>query len=453
MSTSVAHARADAQASQHGPRVRAVWIAFGVLGALLLAYLGLLIARPADQSSTLIDGWLVVAFEIAAVGLCVGRGLGRRRGRLVPLVLGASLLSWTLGDLALTIESLGGAEPPTPSLADAFYLGFFPLAYVGVVLFIRGEVRRLSSPSWLDSIIAALGAAAVCAAFAFHGLLGSAGGGALAVATNLAYPVGDLLLLALVVGSAAMLAGRSRLPWLLLATGMALNSVGDTFNLFGSGVGSSHVGVVANGIAWPAAIYLVSMAMWVPGGRSDPLALQKPPGFLLPGLAATLCLVIMVAASLSHPGPVAIGLATATLVMVGIRLSLSVRSMRALTQKRQQESLTDHLTGLGNRRFLSGMLDAFFAEETGAAPRQLAFLYIDLNGFKEINDSFGHPAGDELLRQLGDRFRRPLRASDALIRLGGDEFAAVLLDAGRTTPRRSRRASRRVLRSRSCWTR
>jgi len=430
MSTSAAHAGAQVPANQHSSRVGAIWIAYGVLGALLLAYLGLLVARPAGESSTLIDGWLVVAFELVAVGLCIGRGLGRRKGRLVPLVLGASILSWTVGDLVRTIESLGGAEPPTPSLADAFYLGFFPLAYVGIVLFIRGEVRRLNSPSWLDSIVAALGAAAVCAAFAFHSLLYSAGGSALAVATNLAYPVGDLLLLALVVGSAAMLAGRSRLPWLLLGTGMALNAVGDTFNLFGSGVGSSHAGVIVNGIAWPTAILLISMAMWVPSGRSDPLVFQKPPGFLLPGLAATLCLVIMLAGSLSHPGPVAIGLATATLVMVGIRLSLSVRSMRALTQKRQHQSVTDHLTGLGNRRFLSGMLDGFFEEETGSTPRQLAFLYIDLNGFKEINDSFGHPAGDELLRQLGERFRRPLGDSDALIRLGGDEFAAVLLDAG-----------------------
>jgi diguanylate cyclase (GGDEF)-like protein len=425
MSLSAAHASVD----QHAPRVRAVWIAYGVLGALLLAYLGLLIARPADESSTLIDGWLVVAFELVTVGLCIGRGLSRRRGRLVPLVLGASLLSWTLGDLVLTIESLGGAEPPTPSLADAFYLGFFPLAYVGIVLFIRGEVRRLSSPSWLDSIIAALGAAAVCAAFAFHSVLHSAGGSVLTVATNLAYPVGDLLLLALVVGSVTMLAGRGRMPWLLLAAGMTVDAVGDTFNLFGSGVGSSHVGVIANGIAWPTGILLVSMAMWVPSGRSNPLALQKPPGFVLPGLAATLCLAILVAGSLSHPGPVAIGLATATLVMVGIRLSLSIRSMRALTQKRQHQSVTDHLTGLGNRRFLFGMLDAFFAEETGSAPRQLAFLYIDLNGFKEINDSFGHPAGDELLRKLGERFRGPLSGSDALVRLGGDEFAVVLLDA------------------------
>ncbi len=401
------------------------------MGCLLLSYLGLLIARPASESSTLIDGWGVVAFNLTGAGLCIARGLRRKTGRIATLALGASLLSWALGDFALTIESLGGATPSTPSVADAFYLGFFPLAYVGVVLFIRGEVRRLNTPSWLDSAIAALGAAAVCATFAFHSLLHSAGGSTLAVATNLAYPVGDLLLLALVVGSAAMLAGRSRAPWVLLAVGMAVNATGDTFNLFGSGIGASHIGVAVNGIAWPSSIFLISLAMWVPSGRANPLALQRPTGFLLPGLAAVSSLVILLLATLNHPGPVAIGLATATLVVVGIRLTLSIRGLRTLTQERQHQSVTDHLTGLGNRRFLFGVLDAFFADHADSSIRQrrLAFLYVDLDGFKEINDSFGHPAGDELLRQLGERLRGPLRPTDALVRLGGDEFVAVLMDA------------------------
>jgi diguanylate cyclase (GGDEF)-like protein len=427
MSVSPAQVRNRAASNQHGRNTRTIWIVYVVLGAFLLAYLGLLIARPAGDSSELID-WLVIAVQLVASGMCIGRGVGRGRARLAPFALGASILSWTLGDVALTIESAGGATPPTPSLADAFYLAFFPLAYAGIALFIRGEVRRLNTPSWLDSVIAALGAAAVCSAFAFRSVLNSAGGNALEVATNLAYPVGDLLLLALVVGGVAMLAGRSKLPWLLLASGMALNAVGDTFNLFGA---TSHLGVIVDGIAWPGAILLVSMAVWVPSGHADPLALQKPTGFLLPGLAALASLAIMVLGAPYHIGPVAVGLSTASLAVVGVRLTLSVRGLRTITDARQQESVTDHLTGLGNRRYLFGVLDAFFADHADSSVRQrrLAFLYIDLNGFKEINDSFGHPAGDELLRQLGERFRRPLRGSDALVRLGGDEFAAVLVDA------------------------
>ena len=73
--------------------------------------------------------------------------------------------------------------------------------------------------------------------------------------------------------------------------------------------------------------------------------------------------------------------------------------------------------------------------------RTLAFLFIDLNHFKEINDSFGHPAGDELLRQLGPRLKGSLRNSDLLVRLGGDEFGVVLMDADADLRRDRRRAA------------
>jgi diguanylate cyclase (GGDEF)-like protein len=413
-------------------RGRTVWIIYGAIAVLLAAYLGLLIDDPTRQYSTLLDGWGIDAVEILASGVCLARAFTRPHGRTVPLVLGAALLSWSLGDVALTIESLGGTTPPTPSLADAFYIGFFPLAYVAVVLFMRGEVRRINSPSWLDSAVAGLGAASVCAAFAFRSILSATGGSALGVATSLAYPVGDLLLLALVVGSTAMLSGRKRTPWVLLASGMALNVVGDTFNLLGSASGAVHVGAVVNGVAWPVSILVISAAMWVPSGYTNPLLLPKPPGFLLPGLAAVAGLIVLLVGALGDGGVngVAVAFATVTLAAVGVRLAMSVRSLRSLTVRHEHHSVTDYLTGLGNRRYLFQLLDAFFAETNGSkVPRRLAFLFIDLNRFKEINDSFGHSAGDQILRHMGERLGGALKSTDALVRLGGDEFAAVLVDA------------------------
>jgi diguanylate cyclase (GGDEF)-like protein len=407
-------------------------MAYGSIAILLTIYLGFLIDHPEHQYVTWLDGWGVDAVEILASALCLCRAFGRRDGRAVPLVLGAALLAWSLGDTVLTVESLGGATPPTPSLADAFYLAFFPLAYVAVVLFMRGEVRRINSPSWLDSAVAGLGAASVCAAFAFRSVMSATGGSPLEVSTNLAYPVGDLLLLVLVVGSTAMLSGRRKTPWILLASGMALNVVGDTFNLLGSASGAAHVGAVVNGIAWPASILVMSMAVWISSGHSDPLSLPKPPGFLLPGLAAIAGLVVLVVSALGDGdvNGVAVGFATSTLAAVGVRLAVSVRSLRALTDRHERHSVTDYLTGLGNRRYLFHVLNAFFAEvDAAGGERLLAFLFIDLNRFKEINDSFGHRAGDEILRHMGERFSGALRPTDALVRLGGDEFAAVLMDA------------------------
>ncbi len=172
--------------------------------------------------------------------------------------------------------------------------------------------------------------------------------------------------------------------------------------------------------------------MWLPAGRRDLSDSSRMPGFVLPGLGALAALVILFVSALDHEKiqPAAVGLATATLVVVGIRLAVSVRGLRALTEERHRQAVTDELTGLGNRRRLTTLLDAYFADyaDPETPPRNLAFLFVDLDHFKEINNSFGHSAGDELLRQLGPRLTGSLRSTDVLVRIGGDELGAVLVD-------------------------
>ena len=397
------------------------------MALLLLAYLVLLSVRPATQDSTLIDGWGVDAFELLAGALCVVGGRRRRPGSAVPVVLGAAMVCWGLGDVAITVQSLGGATPPTPSVADPLYLCFFSLSYVAVVLLVRGEARRLSTPTWLDGAVAGLGAAAVCAAFAFSAIVHTTGESPLGVAVNLAYPVGDVLLLLLVVGGAAILSGRRMAPWLLIAAGFSVNVLGDTSNLLQSSFGATHLGVILNSAAWPISTLLLSVAMRVAPGASDPLVVQRPPGFLLPGLASGAGVTILLVGTLRPVNHVATALATATLLLVVVRTWQSVRHLRAQTRERHRQSVTDHLTGLPNRRRLFEAVDAFFAQPPAERP-ELAFLFIDLDGFKRINDSFGHPAGDEILRRVSDRLARTLRPRDLLARIGGDEFAAILVD-------------------------
>jgi hypothetical protein len=209
-----------------------MWIGFATLSIMLGVYLISLLVRAPDQQWTWLDGWCVCGIEAVASFMCIARGLNRHPGRSAPLALGFALLSWTMGDVMLTWESLGGKTPPTPSWADLFYIGFYPLAYIAAVKLLRQAMGRLSRPNWLDGLVAGLGAAAVCAAFAFHDIVHAAGGSALSAATNLAYPVGDLLLLSLVIGGTVLLSGRGTMPWFLLAAGVALNVIGDTFNLF-----------------------------------------------------------------------------------------------------------------------------------------------------------------------------------------------------------------------------
>ena len=96
-----------------------------------------------------------------------------------------------------------------------------------------------------------------------------------------------------------------------------------------------------------------------------------------------------------------------------------------LTKKLEHDAMHDALTGLPNRR----ALDAFLERTLSRADRTrtpVAVAMIDLDDFKPVNDTWGHPAGDALLREIADRFSRSLRAEDFLVRIGGDEFTVVL---------------------------
>jgi diguanylate cyclase (GGDEF)-like protein len=421
-------AGAHARDRQGGRAPATVRVAYALLGVLLLAYLATLIIRPAGAYTTWMDGWAVDAFEVVACAFAFARAVGGRHGRGVALAIALSMLMWTLGDIAFTIESLHGAEPATPSVADVFYVAFYPTAYLALVLLLRRDSSRLVPATWLDGGVAGLGAAALCAAFAFHSIQHLAGGGPGELATELAYPIGDVLLLAMAVGGSVLVAAPRGGAWRMVALGCAVNAIGDGLDVF---TPSSHFGGIVDGIAWPTALVLMSMAVWMRRGRAEVLGHPAAPGFLLPGLGAASGIAILVVGSMRSVDPVAVGLATATLLVVCVRLGLSVGSLRRLTEARHRQAVTDQLTGLGNRRRLTAVLEGFFADHADPAtpPRTLAFLFIDLDHFKEVNDSFGHTAGDQLLAQIGPRFERCLGGEDLLVRIGGDELAVVLLES------------------------
>ena len=85
----------------------------------------------------------------------------------------------------------------------------------------------------------------------------------------------------------------------------------------------------------------------------------------------------------------------------------------------------DGLTGLTNRAAFAERVEGLLGD-ADAAGGPVGFLFVDLDGFKAINDQFGHHAGDELLQHVGERLMRTIRAGDTVARLGGDEFGMVL---------------------------
>jgi len=115
--------------------------------------------------------------------------------------------------------------------------------------------------------------------------------------------------------------------------------------------------------------------------------------------------------------------------------ALDVTDRIALERELRDRALKDPLTGLANRTLFEDRLGRSFERSRrrtiaeGTMP-QLALAYVDLDGFKETNDVFGHPAGDALLCEVASRLRAGLRTLDTVARLGGDEFALILPDIG-----------------------
>ncbi len=365
------------------------------------------------------------AIEVALALACLGRALTDRPGRRASLALGAGLLAWALGSIAWALES----PASTPSIADVSLL-FYPLAGVALILLVRSDLDQLRASAGLDGAVVSLGTAAICAAFALDAVVHAVGGTPASVMVNLAYPVGDVVLLALALG-VVVLVPRHPARTLLFAGGCALMGVGGIVSLHHSAPNAHQAGAPLD-LLWPAAMIVMTGSVWLRAPATGPSPLvEKAPRVVILTVVLVACPVILVLGNVQRVSAIALVLAGVTLMVAAARMAVSLREQRALNESRQHQAVTDELTGLGNRRHLLDELD----EALGALPQGgtqtsgLALLLIDLDHFKEINDSFGHQTGDALLRQIGPRIRQVVRRNDLVARLGGDEFAVLLYGA------------------------
>ena len=373
---------------------------------------------------TFFDTRLYYGLLIAALALCTVRAVAIPEQRSAWALLAAGLAVWTAADVYWLVALADRSDPPFPSLSDAGYLAYFPLVYAGLFLLVRGRLRATRAV-WLDGVTAALAAGAVAAAVLVQVVLDSTGGSRAAVATNLAYPAGDIVLLALLVGALAVARAAIGLAFLLLAAALAIGAVADGVYLFEVARGTYTEGTFLDAL-WPASMLCIGLAAWVDGARTPAPTTPARPLLLVPlvcGAAAVGVLLAGISFSISAVGVL---LAAATIGAVLTRLFFTLKENQELLELTRSEAVTDPLTGLANRRKL--LLDLDRACTSLAEGRSWLLSLFDLDGFKLYNDSFGHPAGDALLVRLGTKLAHATGGRGDVYRLGGDEFC--LLAAG-----------------------
>jgi len=393
-------------------------IALGAVAVLLVVAVSLLTRRAGQVQS------IVIALELALALACFWRALSRPTGRRASLALGAGLLAWALGGILWALES----PASTASVADLSLL-FYPLAGAVVLVLARSELVKLKASVWLNGAVAGLGTAAICFACTLD-TAGRVGGSPASVAVSLAYPVGDFVLLALAIG-VVVAAPRYPARTLLFALGSALMAFVGIVSLHQLSPDAHQMGAPLD-LMVLAAMAAMAGTLWLRSRRHarSPLV-EKAPRIVILAVVLLASTVILIAGNLERVNAIALGLAAATLIVAATRMAVSLHEQRAINVSQQLQAETDELTGLGNRRRLLDELEQALAAlpESSSQAGGLALLLIDLDHFKEINDSFGHQTGDALLRQIGPRIRQVVRRNDLVARLGGDEFAVLLYGA------------------------
>jgi diguanylate cyclase (GGDEF)-like protein len=369
--------------------------------------------------------WVYIALVLGAAALLALRAFTGDERRAPWLALAASATLWAAGELLYELAYSEAPElAPYPSVADALWLGAYVAAAVGIVLVLRARLRRAFHPTmWLDAAIGAATIAALTATIAFDPVLADTGGATLEVATDLAYPLADLGLLALVVTLLALTGWRPGLGWAAFAVALSAQAVSDVLYAREIALGTDGQDTLLAPV-WPAATLLLAYAAWRPLTAPVRSGLPLARVFIFPAVFTTLALFVLVFDHFHGVNTLAVVLAAGAIALAVARMALSFFDNLRMLRSARHDALTDSLTGLPNRRAFMDDLAGLLASGGPVERRKLALF--DLDGFKRYNDAYGHPAGDALLQRLSAELADVVAGHGQAYRLGGDEFCLLL---------------------------
>ena len=432
----------------------------GAAGLLLVVYLLWHVTHlGGSRHQQIIGDVFNVPFYGLAIVACLGAG--RRTGATARLRRSWRLLAvgnacYLLGDIMQTVEEATLHRIPYPSPADLAYLSFYGFFFAGLVGFARSSrstTRRVMLA--LDVVTVALAGAAVL----WYFVAGPSAMGPrlpwLQEVLAVAYPLGDLLLL---LGAAATLlwgvASPLRRALLTTTAGVGLYVLADVIWGYVLLHGTYQGGDWLDAIWIVASVLFTTSAAQQPVTTPDDLASVRPAGGArrsgwLPYTALGTTLGLMLVAQrrdVLFPNLSVTIVAVAVALVIGARQILAQRALtdekartRVLTARLRYLAFHDPLTAIPNRALFNERLERAL-DRTARPEQRVAVLLVDMDGFKAVNDHFGHEQGDELLVAVASRLAGCLGPDDTVARLGGDEFVILLgatdeesaADVGRT---------------------
>lgn len=329
--------------------------------------------------------------------------------RFSAVAMGSAGLIWTIGSFLSTWDSFFSSQTPK-WFSELSYSIFYPLIFFAVI---RGFTQRfrIKALELLDTTIITFGLTGVLTAFLLKPAMVGFEGSAFSVFVSVLYPVGDIVILAIALVYALL--SPIGIRSLLLCSGLLLFSLSDLFFIWSSLNATYSFGSITDD-GWIAGLLLISLSLSYDGEQSK--FSEKISSYSATiSLIASSCLLGIAALKPGYFPSFILLPGFITIALAFIRMSFALSEANTAGTERIL-ARTDELTGLSNRRN--------FLSELNKLDSGYIFL-LDLNGFKRINDTHGHEAGDQLLKQVAIRFARALPANAQIARLGGDEFGVI----------------------------
>ncbi|WP_405807680.1 EAL domain-containing protein [Streptomyces sp. NBC_00210] len=428
---------------------QAAWWLYLAAGAVVIVVYLLISADVRHLISPMVSASATVAILVAV--------LRKRPQPAAPWYLfAAGMALYTAADTLFGIYQFEGTAVPFPSPADALYLGAYPFFTAGLIALTTVQSRGRGWAGLLDAGIITLGATTLAWVFIIAPYLFSQLS-VLPLAVSLAYPIADLVLLCM--AARLVLTTGTRTPSFLLLTAWLCATLGAD-GLYYSTLATTGAPIApeVSYAVWMASYLFLGAAALHPSLDQSPqlveggqAALSGPRLVLLLLLALMGPVLLIVDAGDVRDQPVHVGIISAivgclTLLLV-LRVTLlaryaqsqagqartraqalerSLRDQTSLQKQLSHQAFHDPLTGLANRALLAERLEHVLSRPSAVGTTGL--ILIDLDHFKDINDSLGHPVGDEVLIAVAHRLLGGVRQQDTVARLGGDEFAVLVED-------------------------